>query len=81
MYRTKMRIARQVGRRTGHAAAPFRGPRMHRDRVRTAVGSTAASIIAILRLSPCRLPEPGATDLGARPGFTASDGERREESP
>ena len=61
MYRMNTRIARQVGRVTGRTAVPFRGPRIHRNRVRAIVGATA-SVIATFWLFPwlCRLAESGA---------------------
>ena len=82
MYRMNTQIARQVGQRTGRTVVPFRGPRMHRNRIRTTIGATA-SVIAILRLFPwmCRSDDSSAIDLGTRRGFTDSDAERREGSP
>ena len=82
MYRVNTRIARQVGRRTGHTSVPFRGPHMHRGRIRTTIGATA-SVIAIFRLFPwmCRSDESSAINLGMRHGFANSDAERKEGSP
>ena len=82
MYRLNTRIARQVGRKVDRMVVPFRGPRMHRNRIRTTVGA-AASVIAIFRLFPwpCRLAESNAIDLTTRHRFTDSDTERREGSP
>jgi hypothetical protein len=82
MYRLNTRIARQVGRRAAHTVVPLRGSRMHRNRIPTAVGATAA-VIAIFRLLPwpCRVAESDATDRGTRHGFTDSDALRREGSP
>ncbi len=82
MYRMNTRIARQVGRRAGRTVVPFRGPRMHCNRIRTSIGATA-SVIAIFRLFPwpCRSDDSSAIDLGTQHGYTDSDAERREGSP
>lgn len=65
------RIARRLEHKTGRMTIRFRGPRMDRTGIRTAVGTTAllGSVFRLLN-APC--PADGGTEL---------DAERREESP
>ena len=77
MYRTKTGNATSAKRRNRRTVFRVRGPHMHRDRIRAAVGATA-SVIGILLVSP-RLEHPRSSEQQVGHGFT--DAERREESP
>lgn len=79
MYRTNTRSAKRIGRRTHRMVFRIRGPRMHRDRIRAAVGATA-SVIGALLLAPWQDPA-GSLEQGTRRGFSDADAELREGSP
>jgi hypothetical protein len=57
----------------------IRGPRMHRDRIRAAVGATA-SVVGALLLAPWQDP-PRSIEQGTQHGFSEADAELREGSP
>ena len=79
MYRTNTRSVKRIGRRTHRMVLQFRGPRMHRDRIRAVVGATT-SVIGTLLLAPWQDPRR-SIDRGARHGCSDADAELREGSP